>query len=86
MKPSHPEMISDTLQILRRYHGFPQKYLAVRLGVSQTAYSKMERGLTRVAGGHLDRVAQMYGLLPAELESKTGDEIIQNIIARKPQA
>jgi transcriptional regulator with XRE-family HTH domain len=83
MEHSRVELISDTLRNLRRYHGHTQKYLAWRLGISQTAYSKMERGCIRVSEDHLNHIALMYGLLLSDLADKTSDEIIRMIINEK---
>lgn len=83
MNSSDTENLSKMLRILRHYHGYPQKYVAARLGISQTAYSKMERGCLP-ARNHLHGLAALYGLPHTELEVKTADELMQGVMARGP--
>jgi len=83
MKSSDTENLSRTLRLLRLYHGYPQKYVAARLGISQTAYSKMERGCLSVRN-HLQHVAAVYGLSHSDLNEKTSDELMQGVMARGP--
>ncbi len=83
MKFSDAENLSRTLRVLRLYHGYPQKYVAARLGISQTAYSKMERGCLS-ARNHLHSLATVYDLPQSDLEAKTSDEVIQGMMVRGP--
>ena len=45
------------LQLLRTYHGYKQAYLADRMGISQRAYSKLERGEINWSPAHAHRAA-----------------------------
>jgi transcriptional regulator with XRE-family HTH domain len=85
MKPSHNKRIADTLRRLRRYHDLPQKHLAAHLGISQAAYSKMERGCMR-AEKHLPEIAKLYGLPLSELEEKSMREVMQGFPGQVPHS
>ena len=85
MKSSDAENLSKTLRMLRALHGYPQKFLAARLGISQAAYSKMERGCLS-AQNHLDGLAAVYGLPPETLEGKTTDEVVRGTVPQVPHS
>jgi len=85
MKFSDAEDLSRTLRVLRLYHGYPPKYVAARLGISQTAYSKMERGCLSVRN-YLHSLATVYDIPHSDLEAKTSDEVIQSIMTRDPHS
>ena len=61
--------IAATLRALRAQHDYTQEYMAHRLGISQNAYSKLERGKTRIDINHIYKLAEVYdvpvtGFLP----------------------
>ena len=82
MELSRTKRIADTLRRLRRYHDLPQKHIAAHLGISQAAYSKIERGCMR-AEKHLPQIADLYGLPLSDLEEKTAEEIMQGLVAEQ---
>ena len=56
-----PPRILERVIRLRKLHGFTQKQVADRLGISQQAYSQYERGLRAI---HMDifvSLALLYG-------------------------
>lgn len=83
MKSSDAENLSKTLRMLRALHGYPQKYLAARLGISQAAYSKIERGCLS-AQNHLHGLSALYGLPPETLEGKASDEVVRSTVPPAP--
>ena len=42
---------------LRKEKGFPQSYMAKKLGISQRAYSKVERGDTKLNMDYISRIS-----------------------------
>jgi transcriptional regulator with XRE-family HTH domain len=44
---------------LRELRGYSQHYMGLRLGISQTAYSKLERGTTAISPRRLAHLAQI---------------------------
>ncbi|MBK6930107.1 MAG: helix-turn-helix transcriptional regulator [Saprospirales bacterium] len=72
-------MLAHYLRRLRYYHMYPQKYLAEQIGISQAAYSTMERGITKIAEGSLMRIESVYGVDPLDLLHKPEAELIRKI-------
>lgn len=61
--------IAATLRGLRAQHGYTQEFVAYKLGISQNAYSKIERGKTRMDIDHIYKLADVFqvpvtGFLP----------------------
>lgn len=83
MKQYFSELLPDNLRQLRAYHGYPQKYLAARLKISQFAYSKIERGVTNLSEDRLANIATLYQVVPFDLLHKSADELLREIIDRK---
>lgn len=62
--------IAHIIRTLRVQHAYTQEYVAYKLDMSQNAYSKIERGVTRLDIDHIYRLANVYNvpvtsLLPA---------------------
>lgn len=72
--------ISERLIAFRNKHGVKQSEIAYRLGVAQTTYSKIERGLSALTPDHLLSLAKSYGLNPTWLLLGRGSMLIQDVI------
>ena len=53
-------IIGRKIRIVRQLKGYSQEYMAMRLGISQNAYSKLERGKIRLKN---QRVIEISGIL-----------------------
>ena len=60
-------IILENIRTLRQERKYSQEYMAIRLSVSQNAYSKLERGLTRLTLERLSQIAEILGTTLAAL-------------------
>lgn len=68
MNPTGPQ-IGQKIKKLRELRNFTQSHMAEELGLSQSAYSKMELGETEITYSKLERVAEVLGMKPEEVIS-----------------
>ncbi len=54
--------IGSHIQKIRLIRGYPQKYMAKRLGISTPAYSKLEKKGSDLSIGYLVRIADILGV------------------------
>jgi transcriptional regulator with XRE-family HTH domain len=66
MNPTGPQ-IGQKIKKLRELRNFTQNHMAEELGLSQSAYSKMELGETEITYSKLERVAEVLGMKPEEV-------------------
>lgn len=66
--------ISQTIRVLRCISGYPQEYVAHLLGISQSAYSRQERGETNMSIEHLEKIGAIYNLSVTDLLNKNSKE------------
>lgn len=63
--------IGRKVRIVRQLKGYSQEYMAMRLGISQNAYSKLERGRIRLKNTRVIEISEIleiptYNLLKVE--------------------
>jgi len=71
------EKVSKTLSNIRQrrtYLNYSQEYMALKLNISQNAYSKIERGLAQMTLQRLHEIADVLLTTPQKLITK--DEMI----------
>lgn len=66
MNPTGPQ-IGQKIKKLRELRNFTQSHMAEELGLSQSAYSKLELGETEMTYSKLERVAEILGMRPEEV-------------------
>jgi len=54
--------LNERIRIFRTIRGYSQNYMAQQLGLSQNAYSKLERGATQISATHLQALAGILGV------------------------
>jgi transcriptional regulator with XRE-family HTH domain len=59
--------IGQKIKKLRELRNFTQQHMAEELGLSQSAYSKLEMGESEITYNKLERVAEVLGMKPEEL-------------------
>lgn len=64
------ELISKRIRISRLEKTYKQEYMAEELGISQSAYSKIERGETDITVSQLRKIATVLGLTLLDLIEK----------------
>lgn len=57
--------IEHRIEKIRRLRGFSQEYMATKLKISQNAYSKIERGETKVT---MEKLTEICNVLEIKLE------------------
>lgn len=60
------------IRLVRKIKGYSQEYVAMRLGVSQNAFSKMERGFIRIKPMRFKQISEVLEIEPYNL-SKVND-------------
>lgn len=63
--------IGKKIRIVRQLKGYSQEYMAMRLGISQNAYSKLERGRIKLKNARVILISEIleiptYNLLKVE--------------------
>lgn len=69
MKEENLETIGRRIKKLRHLHGYKQEIIAREIGLSQTAYSKIETGDTSLTIGRAGAIAKFFGMSLTELLS-----------------
>ncbi|MBE9464836.1 helix-turn-helix domain-containing protein [Dyadobacter subterraneus] len=69
MKEENLETIGRRIKKLRQLHGYKQEIIAREIGLSQTAYSKIETGDTSLTIGRAAAIAKFFGMSLTELLS-----------------
>lgn len=70
--------IGSKIRQIRELKGFTQEYLAQQLGVSQRAYSKMERDEIKVDWNKITDIAGIFNIDPLDLVSFDDNLIFNN--------
>ena len=78
------EVISDRIKIvavnirkIREHRNYTQEYLAMKLKISQNAYSKIELGYTKITLERLYQIAQILDVDLIELIKAEDSEVVQ---------
>ncbi len=69
MRPTDHDRLTipQSIRQLRVLRGFSQEYVAHLLGISQRAYSKLERAETRMTVERLRRLCEIFEVHPNEI-------------------
>ena len=67
MEPKNLDGLGKRLKKLRQLHGFKQETIAKEIGLSQTAYSKIETGDTSLTVARAAAIAKVFGMTLAAL-------------------
>lgn len=59
--------IAANIRNKREYRNYTQEYLAIKLGISQNAYSKIELGYTKITVERLFQIAEILNFEVVEL-------------------
>lgn len=67
--------LANKIRQLRELKGFSQEYIAIQLGISQRAYSKLETNQTRLDWLKITKIAQVLDMDPVDLISFDDNQI-----------
>ncbi|MDR2448795.1 MAG: helix-turn-helix transcriptional regulator [Prevotellaceae bacterium] len=79
MNPTSLNKIGDRIRVCRVERKLSQENVANEIGISITAYSKIERGLTNVSIGRLEQIATCLNVPLARLMHSSAEDIYRNI-------
>jgi transcriptional regulator with XRE-family HTH domain len=74
-----PLQIGQKIKKLRELKNFTQSHLASELGITQSAYSKIELGETEVSYTKLTKIAEVLGMSPEEIMT-FNEQMIFNVM------
>ncbi len=74
-----PLQLGQKIKKLRELKNFTQSHIASELGITQSAYSKMELGETEVSYSKLSKIAEVLGMAPEEIMT-FNEQMIFNVM------
>ena len=69
--------IAANIRHKREYRNYTQEYLALKLSISQNAYSKIELAYTRITVERLIHIAQILEVDSVDLLTSTSDDLVR---------
>jgi transcriptional regulator with XRE-family HTH domain len=69
--------VATNIRRIREYRGYPQEYLAMKLGISQNAYSKIELTYTRLTVERLLEISSILEIDTVALLNNTNGDLVQ---------
>lgn len=63
------KVIGEKIRQIRELKGYSQEYLAEKLGISQRAYSKIERSEIKIDWGKIQDIASIFEMEPLDIVS-----------------
>lgn len=70
-----PLRLGTKIRVVRKLKGYSQEYMAMRLEISQNAYSKMERGKIRLGPQRILNISKILGVEPYNLSRIRPDDL-----------
>ena len=74
-----PLHIGQKIKKLRELKNFTQSHVATELGITQSAYSKIELGETEVSYSKLNKIAEVFGMSPEDIMT-FNEQMIFNVM------
>ncbi|MES2276971.1 MAG: helix-turn-helix transcriptional regulator [Bacteroidota bacterium] len=73
--------VAINIRKIRESKDYTQDYLAVKLAISQNAYSKIELGYTKITVERLFQIAQILEVNPVDLINFNDEKLLQLVNA-----
>lgn len=70
-------IIGNKIRSIRNIRSYSQEYVASKLGISQNAYSKIERGETAITDRKLNMIAEVFDVTKEEILNYNDDFLIK---------
>lgn len=67
---NYTKRVMSAIRMARRVRDYSQEYMAISLGISQNAYSKLEAGKTPLTLDRLLAISSILGVTPEEIFMK----------------
>lgn len=69
--------VASNIRKIREFRDYTQEYLAMKLGISQNAYSKIELAYTRITVERLMHIAQILEVDSLDLLTSNSDDLVR---------
>ena len=69
--------VASNIRKIREYRDYTQEYLALKLGISQNAYSKIELAYTRITVERLIQIAQILEVESVDLLNGNSEDLVK---------
>ncbi|WP_026632345.1 helix-turn-helix domain-containing protein [Dyadobacter alkalitolerans] len=69
--------VALNIRKIREYRNYTQEYLAMKLGISQNAYSKIELGYTRITLERLIQISHILDVDTVDLLSSNAEDLVR---------
>ncbi|TLV01070.1 helix-turn-helix domain-containing protein [Dyadobacter luticola] len=69
--------VAQNIRKIREFRDYTQEYLAMKLGISQNAYSKIELAYTRITLERLIQIAQILEVDSVDLIKGNSEDLIR---------
>jgi transcriptional regulator with XRE-family HTH domain len=69
-------MYGSKIKTIRELRGFSQEYVATKLGIAQTAYSRIENNQTKLSSEMLQKLSKELGV--SEMDILNGEPVVVN--------
>jgi transcriptional regulator with XRE-family HTH domain len=77
--PIDSKLVGQNIAKLRRHREIEAATIATKIGLTESAYSKYERGETAITLDFLNKVSEEFDVNPAQLMNATPSNIIESI-------
>jgi transcriptional regulator with XRE-family HTH domain len=74
-----PLQLGQKIKKLRELKNFTQSHIASELGITQSAYSKLELGETEISYTKISKIAEVLGISPEEIMT-FNEQMIFNVM------
>ncbi len=74
-----PALIGQKIKKLRELKNFTQSHMATELGITQSAYSKIEQGETEITYAKMSKIADVLGISPEDIAA-FNEQMIFNVM------
>ncbi len=74
-----PALIGQKIKKLRELKNFTQSHMATELGITQSAYSKIEQGETELTYAKMSKIAEVLGISPEDIAA-FNEQMIFNVM------
>ena len=71
-------MIGNKIKNIRELKNFTQEYMAEKLDISQAAYSKMEKGETKISQDKLNKIAEILEVNPDDITDFDNKKVLNS--------
>ena len=71
-------MIGYKIKNIRELKNFTQEYMAEKLDISQAAYSKMEKGDTKISQDKLNKIAEILEINPDDITDFDNKKVLNS--------